>query len=73
MRLIDNARRLFFRLWSVRVAALGIVFWGAVTGLWAIWPAFVDWLPLWFYAVGGVVMSVAIAVARVLKQPGIEQ
>lgn len=72
VRLIDNWKSKIGKLWSVRVAVGGIIFWGALSGLWAIWPAFVDWLPLWFYAVGGVLMSVALAVARVLKQPGIE-
>lgn len=72
-RLIDNWRRDLGRLWSIRVALAGVVFWGAVSGLWVLWPAFVDWLPLWFYAVGGIAMSIALAVARVLKQPGIEQ
>lgn len=73
MRLIDNFWHCLTRLWSIRVAAAGIVFWGALSGLWAIWPGLVDQIPLWFYAVGGIAMSVALAIARVLKQPGIEQ
>lgn len=72
-RLIDNWRREISRLWSIRVALAGVVFWGALSGLWVLWPAFVDWLPLWFYAVGGVAMSVALAIARMLKQSGAEQ
>ena len=70
--LIDDWRVLFSRLWSVRVALAGVIFWGAVSGLWILWPAFVDWLPLWFYAAGGIAMSVALAIARVLKQPGLD-
>lgn len=73
MRLIDNCRTQLTRLWSLQVAALGVVFWGALSGLWVVWPAFVDWIPLWFYAVGGIAMSIALAIARVLKQPGVEQ
>ena len=72
VRLIDNWRAEIRRLWSIRVAVAGVVFWGAVSALWAMWPAFVDWLPLWAYAVGGVLMSVALALARVLKQPGLD-
>lgn len=70
--LIDDWRAQMLRLWSMRVALAGVAFWGAVTGLWVLWPAFVDWLPLWFYAAGGIAMSIAIALARVLKQPGVE-
>jgi len=73
VRLIDDWRAKIGKLWSVKVAIGGIIFWGALSGLWAIWPAFVDWLPLWFYALGGVVMSVALAVARVIKQPGVSE
>jgi len=50
----------------------GIVFWSALSGLWVLWPAFVERLPLWFYAVGGIAMSVALGIARVLKQPGLD-
>lgn len=72
MQLVENLRAILKRAWSIRVAAFGVVFWGALSGLWVLWPAFVDWLPLWAYAVGGVLMSVALAVARVLKQPGLD-
>ena len=73
VRLIDNLWAVLKGGWSVWVAYFGIVFWGAMAGLWVIWPAFVDWLPLWVYAVGGVLMSVALTVARVLKQPGLSE
>ena len=73
MRLIDGWKIQIARLWSVRVAIGGVVFWSALSGLWVLWPAFVEKLPLWFYAIGGVLMSVALAVARLLKQPGTEQ
>jgi hypothetical protein len=73
VRLIDNWKARFSKLWSIRIAIGGIVFWGALSGLWVLWPAFVDWLPLWFYAIGGVLMSIALAFARVLKQPGVSE
>jgi len=56
----------------MQVAWFGIVFWSAMAGLWVIWPAFVEKIPLWAYAVGGIAMSVALGVARVLKQPGLD-
>jgi hypothetical protein len=46
VRLIDNWQTILKRALSVWVAYAGIVFWGVVTGLWAIWPAFVEKLPL---------------------------
>jgi len=72
VRWIDNVRPVLKKAWSVWVAWAGIVFWGVVSGLWILWPAFVERLPFWFYAIGGVLMSVALAVARVLKQPGLD-
>lgn len=71
--LIDDAWAEVKRLWSMRLALAGIVFWSAVSGLWVLWPAFAEVLPLWFYAVGGIGMSVALAVARVLKQKGADK
>jgi hypothetical protein len=72
LRLIDNWKMKVVRFWSMRVAIGGAVFWGAVAGMYLVWPAFADALPLWFYAVGGVAMSVALVIARIIKQPGIE-
>lgn len=72
MRLIDGWKAEATRLWSVRVAIGGVVFWSALSGLWVLWPAFVEKVPLWFYAFGGIGMSVALGVARLLKQPGAE-
>jgi len=68
LRLIDNWKAEFRRLWSVRVAA----FWGAVGAVIVILSAYLyntfDW---W---VGGllILVSASFAVARVLKQPGTE-
>ena len=72
-RFIENWRAVLKKAWSVRVAWAGIIFWGAVTGLWAIWPAFVEKLPLWVYAVGGVLMSILVVYGRVTKQPELSE
>jgi len=73
VRLIDNWRAVLKKAWSVRVAWAGIVFWGVVTGVWAIWPAFVEQLPLWAYAIGGVLMSILVVYGRVTKQPELSE
>jgi hypothetical protein len=64
--LIDDWRRGLWRLWSIRVALL----WGAVCGLYAALPVFQDHLRPVQFALVSVVMCMAIAGARVLKQPG---
>lgn len=66
MRLIDDWKSEVARLWSVRVAA----FWSAVCGLLLVWPALASAIPLWAYALGGILICVSIGVARFLKQPG---
>lgn len=73
LRLIPRWKQELGRLWSTRLAIAGVVFWSALSGLWIIWPAFVEKIPLWLYAVGGIGMSVALAFARILKQPGADQ
>lgn len=65
-RLIDDWRKDAPTFWSIRIAA----FWGAVSGLIAVWPAFASILPLWAFAGASVVMCAAVAVARVTKQDG---
>ena len=62
----ENWKMILRTSWTVRVAC----FWGAVSGLIAIWSAFQDVLPLSIYASLGVLMNASIAVARVLNQPG---
>lgn len=61
------------KLWSMRVALLGGIFWSALGGLWVLWPAFAAVLPLPLYVAAGIAMSVALGVARLLKQPGLDQ
>ena len=68
VRLVDNWHRILGKAWSVILSLLM----GAVSGLYCAWPAFQDAVPLRWYATGAVVMSVAIVIARLVKQPGIE-
>ena len=71
-RLIDNASRVWHRLWSVRVAFGGAAFWSAIGGAIMVWPALAEKLPTEFYVFGGIVLSAAFGLARVLRQPGTE-
>lgn len=65
--LIDDLHRAH-KLWSIRTA----LFWGAVCGLYAAWPAFQGAIPAPVFAGASVLMCMSIAGARVLKQPGAE-
>ena len=62
--LIDGWRKELRRLWTIRLA----VFWGAVHGLLAVWPALADVVSPGTLAIGGVVMSASLVAARLLKQ-----
>jgi len=68
LHLIVDAKRKWHRLWSVRLA----LFWAAVSGLAAAWPAASDHVPFPVFAGGMVLAFVAVAFARVTKQPGVE-
>ncbi|MFT0875133.1 hypothetical protein VRZ08_01125 [Rhodopseudomonas sp. G2_2311] len=72
MKLIDNWPRELRRLHSLRVAYGGAVFWSAIGGAIMIWPSLADKIPVVTYVVGGLALSVAFGLARVLKQPGAE-
>jgi len=62
--LIPHARRVWRKLWSVRLAMLAAFFQGAAM----FWIAFVDTVPpVWFFAIG-VVLTVAVVPARLIKQ-----
>ena len=65
-RFIDDWRHQAPRLWSIRIA----LFWGAISGLLAAWPAFASAVPLPVYAGLSIILSAAVAVARLTKQPG---
>ncbi|WP_458760561.1 DUF7940 domain-containing protein [Afipia sp. TerB] len=68
LQLLHNWRDVLKRAWSVRLSLLA----GAVIGLFSVWPAFQDLLPAWLFGLLAVGMSVAIVIARITKQPGIE-
>ena len=64
MRLIPHARRVWRRLWSIRLAMLAAVVQGAAM----FWIAFIDsFPPTWFFAIG-VLLTVAVVPARLIKQ-----
>lgn len=65
---IDNWRDILRRAWSIRLA----VFWGAVSGVAAAWPALDEVVPTRLFVAGSVVFSVALVVARLTKQPGMD-
>lgn len=68
MKLIDGWKS---KLWKSEhfYAAL---FWGAVGGLIMCWPALEKVLSIWAFLIGGVVISAAFAVAKLLHRPGAE-
>jgi hypothetical protein len=77
MKLIDDWHRAdwkhrLWRLHTIRVAVGGALFWSAIGGLIMVWPALEKQIPTTAYVLGGVLLSAAFGVARVLKQPGAE-
>lgn len=77
MRLIDefhseNWKRRVLRLHTIRLSIGSALMWSGISGGIMIWPALADHIPLIAYALGGIVLSAAFGVARVLKQPGAE-
>ena len=67
MRLIPHARRVWRRLWSIRLAMLA----AAVQGCALFWVAFEGTMPpLWFFAIG-VFLTVLVVPARLIKQRGV--
>jgi hypothetical protein len=69
LRLIDDWKAQALKLWSIRIA----LFWGGLSGLVAVWSAFSDIIPLPVYAGFSVLATMAIAGARVTKQPGADE
>ncbi len=72
MRLIENWHTELLRLWSMRVLLFWTVFWAAFGGIYLILPAFIGVIPLPILVALAVLMPVTIALARLLKQPGLD-
>jgi hypothetical protein len=53
--------------WTVRIALV----WGAVSGLWVALPAFQDHVNPYWFAGFTILISLAIVLARITKQPGL--
>lgn len=75
MKMIDDAAWLAKRLWSVRLAAIGVI-WAAAGAYWIATPA--DWKPdlsegvRWVLAVIGVALAAAPGLAALIEQPKLQ-
>lgn len=65
MQLIDDAKTVLLKAWSVRLALLGAVFSAAEVAL----PFFAPFVPPHTMAILAVVASAGAAIARVVAQP----
>ena len=65
---LDPDWKVAHKLWSIRVA----LFWAVVSGLYVALPAFQDWVSPVKFAVICVGFSLAICVARLTNQPGLD-
>ena len=57
------------RLWTIRIA----LFWTALSAVAGVWGALVYELPTWLYMLLGVTMNVSLGIARLMKQPGVDE
>lgn len=69
MQLIDDAKTVLLKAWSVRLALLGAVFSAAEVAL----PFFAPFVPAHTMAILAVVASAGAAIARVVAQPALHQ
>jgi len=69
MRLIDDFRHVFLRLWSVRLAILA----GLLSGAEVVLALFPEVLPRGWFAVASFLVTMAAIVARAVAQPGLTQ
>lgn len=67
MELIDDAKTILFKAWSVRLALLGAAFSAAEVAL----PFFNPFLPPKTMAILALISSAGAAVARIVAQPSI--
>lgn len=65
MNLVDDAKDVFLRAWSVRLALLAAVFGAAEVAL----PFFAPFLPPKTMAILAALTSTAAAIARIVAQP----
>lgn len=65
MTLIDNAREVLLKAWSIRLALLSAILSAAEVAL----PFFTDFIPPHTMAILAVVTSAGAAVARLVAQP----
>lgn len=65
MKLIDDARGVLLKAWSVRLILLA----GMLSGLEAALPALTDYFPPKSFAILSAVLSAAALIARVVAQP----
>ena len=56
-------------LLTIRVA----LFWIVVSALAGVWSALDGAIPTWLYVTGGILMNVSLGVARMTKQPGVDE
>lgn len=66
MTLIEDAKTVLLKAWSIRLALLGACFSAAEVAL----PFFTDFVPPHTMAVLAVITSCGAAIARVVAQPG---
>ena len=69
MQLIPEAKRVARKAWSVRLLALQVFLFGAAEGLFTIWPALADYLPVSVLIWGGIVLGVLTLASRFIMQP----
>jgi hypothetical protein len=69
MRLIHDWKRMLVGAWSARIA----IIWAVVSAVYATLPAFSGLIPDGMFAVLSLAFGVAVAVARVTKQPGLTE
>lgn len=67
--LLADWRFKLLHLWTIRVA----LFWIIVSAVAGIWSALVGVVPTWIYVTGGIAMNVSLGIARLLKQPGVDE
>ena len=76
MKLMDDAAWLAKRLWSVRLAAIGVI-WAGAGAYWIAAPS--EWKPdlsenvRWVLAVIGVALAAAPGLAALIEQPKLQE